>query len=188
MKSLKVVIASASVSAINAFIRCVSEIAVLDIPRRVTRDGEEAESSLMFGRLALPEGIVLQLFGIHSDDVAHFPWDSLSAGLVGVVVLVDAASGSSMEEAVPVLRFLEAGDSPVVIAAEHLAGHDEAGTALREQLQPAGHIGLAPLKGGDRASARDALVTLVRQGLAASSASTGPDATAAAGETRTESR
>ena len=52
MKSLKVVIASASVSAINAFIRCVSEIAVLDIPRRVTRDGEEAESSLMFGRLA----------------------------------------------------------------------------------------------------------------------------------------
>ena len=188
MTSLKVVIASASVPAIDAFIRCVSEIAVLDIPRHVSRGGEEAESSLLFGRLALPEGIVLQLFGIHADDVAYFPWDSLSAGLVGVVVVVDAASGSSMEEAVPVLRFLEEGDSPVVVAAEHLAAGDDATTALRQQLKPAQRVGLVPLIGGDRSSARDALVTLVRQGLAAANASSGPAAASAGEGTVGESR
>jgi signal recognition particle receptor subunit beta len=121
---------------------------------------------LRFGRLALSGDTVLQLFGIDWQDLTHFPWETVASGLIGAIVLVDAGATDSAGVVAPVLRLLtEQGDLPVVLAAEHLRAGDEAGVAPLEVAAGAAGVAVMPLRSGDRRSALDALITLMRASI-----------------------
>jgi hypothetical protein len=166
MRAIKVVVTSPYAASVDAFIGTLSEVAVSGVPRRAVGPGGEAGRGLRFGRLALSRDTVLQLFGIDWQDLARFPWETVASGLIGAIVLVDAGATDPAGVVAPVLRLLaEQGDLPVVLAAEHLRAGDGTGVApLEVAAGPAG-VAVTSLLSGDRRSALDAVITLIRTSI-----------------------
>ena len=166
MRAIKVVVTSPYAASVDTFIGTLSEVAVSGVPRRAVGAGGEAGRGLRFGRLALSREVVLQLFGIDWQDLARFPWETIASGLIGAIVLVDAGATDPAGIVAPVLRLLaEQGDLPVVLAAELPRAGGETGVALLEVAAGPAGVAVTPLRSGDRRSALDAVITLIRASI-----------------------
>ena len=94
MQSVKVVITGPFNAGKTSLIKAVSEITVLSTERQVSDASSEGDGettvAMDFGRITVSDDVVLYLFGTPGQARFSFMWETLSEGMLGFVLLVDA--------------------------------------------------------------------------------------------------
>ncbi len=171
MDSLKMLVIGTPHAGTTTFIRSVSETAVLSTERRLGT-GRGDVINLDFGRVFTSPDLALYLFGIPAPDMGSFPWDTVSPGCVGVVVLGDASSETSIRTCRDVAAALaEDPDTPFVVALTQWRETDaDAMDRVRSRLSIASDVPLLTCSARDRACVKGVLGALVGRALALSAA------------------
>lgn len=167
MQSVKVVVTGPFNSGKTTFIKSVSEITVLSTERQITDASGEGQGettvAMDFGRITISDDVVLYLFGTPGQQRFSFMWETLSEGMLGFVVLVDALSGDSVREAVTMIEFFTGmSDVPFVVAANKIDPDDVTTlSSLRASLGLAEDVALLPIDARDRDSVKGVLLGLL---------------------------
>ena len=94
MQSVKVVVTGPFNAGKTTFIKAVSEITVLSTERQISDASEEGSGettvAMDFGRITVSDDVVLYLFGTPGQSRFSFMWETLSEGMLGFVLIVDA--------------------------------------------------------------------------------------------------
>ena len=166
MRSLKVVVTGPPGSGKTAFIRSISEIAVLSTERQVSDGG--GESVVMdFGRITVADDIVVYLFGTPTQDRSAGLWDTLADGLLGFVVLVDPTDRASLEEGVHDVALLaDSPATPFVVGLTRVEPRDRGreGDGRKALEVPTG-VPVLGLDARKRQDVREVLLALMAQVL-----------------------
>jgi hypothetical protein len=130
MQSVKVVVTGPFNAGKTTFIKAVSEITVLSTERQVSdASGEgagETTVAMDFGRITVSDDVVLYLFGTPGQERFSFMWETLSEGMLGFVLMVDADDPGSFEDAKSMIAFFRGmSDVPFVVAANKVAATDQ---------------------------------------------------------------
>jgi uncharacterized protein len=167
MQSVKVVVTGPFNAGKTTFIKSVSEITVLSTERQVSdASGEgngETTVAMDFGRITVSDDVVLYLFGTPGQQRFSFMWETLSEGMLGFVLLVDATSDDSVKEAVEMIGFFTGmSDVPFVVAANKVAADDnETLASVRSRLSLDADVPLLPVNARDRESVKGVLLGLL---------------------------
>jgi small GTP-binding protein len=167
MQSVKVVVTGPFNAGKTTFIKAVSEITVLSTERQITDVSAEGQGettvAMDFGRITISDDVVLYLFGTPGQQRFSFMWETLSEGMLGFVVLVDALADGSITEAVSMIEFFTGmSDVPFVVAANKVAADDtETLTSLRSRLALAEDVPLLAVDARDRESVKGVLLGLL---------------------------
>jgi small GTP-binding protein len=167
MQSVKVVVTGPFNAGKTTFIKAVSEITVLSTERQISdASGEgsgETTVAMDFGRITISDDVVLYLFGTPGQQRFSFMWETLSEGMLGFVVLVDALSDDSIKEAVSMIEFFRSmSDVPFVVAANKVGVEDTVMlTTLRGLLGLDESVPLLPVDARDRESVKGVLLGLL---------------------------
>jgi uncharacterized protein len=163
MQSVKVVVTGPFNAGKTTFIKSVSEITVLSTEREVTdsSDGGETTVAMDFGRITISDDVVLYIFGTPGQERFSFMWETLSEGMLGFVLLVDAADETSVADATSIINFFRNMSSvPFVVAANRM--DSEAGLeALRERLGIEESVEMLAVDARDRESVKQVLLALL---------------------------
>jgi uncharacterized protein len=167
MQSVKVVVTGPFNAGKTTFIKAVSEITVLSTERQVSATSGEGDGettvAMDFGRITVSDDVVLYLFGTPGQSRFSFMWETLSEGMLGFVVLVDADSPTSYEDARQMIRFFtDMSDVPFIVAANKVAADDEETLRrVREDLGLDDTAPLLPVDARSRDSVKGALLGLL---------------------------
>lgn len=167
MQSVKVVVTGPFNAGKTTFIKAVSEITVLSTERQISDvSGEgagETTVAMDFGRVTIADDVVLYLFGTPGQERFSFMWETLSEGMLGFVLLVDAKDEGSYVDARSMIQFFtEMSDVPFVVAGNKVAADDTAKLAeLRAQLELADDVPLLPVDARDKDSVKAVLLGLL---------------------------
>lgn len=167
MQSVKVVVTGPFNAGKTTFIRSVSEITVLSTERHVSDvSGEgagETTVAMDFGRITVSEDVVLYLFGTPGQERFSFMWETLSEGMLGFVLLVDASDNDSFADATSMIRFFRGmSDVPFVVAANKVAADDtDTIRQLRSRLELEDEIPLLPVDAREKDSVKAVLLGLL---------------------------
>jgi len=167
MQSVKVVVTGPFNAGKTTFIKSVSEITVLSTERQVSDIGNEGSGettvAMDFGRITVSDDVVLYLFGTPGQERFSFMWETLSEGMLGFVLLVDAMAADSLADARSMIEFFrQMSDVPFVVAANKVAADDlDALRALRADLGIDDSVPLLPVDARDRDSVKAVLLGLL---------------------------
>lgn len=167
MQSVKVVVTGPFNAGKTTFIKAVSEITVLSTERQVSdfsgEAGGETTVAMDFGRITVSDDVVLYLFGTPGQERFSFMWETLSEGMLGFVLLVDALDADAYEDARSMIGFFrEMSDVPFVVAANKVAQDDvEKLRRVRDELQLEDSVPLLPVDARDRDSVKAVLLGLL---------------------------
>jgi uncharacterized protein len=165
MQSVKVVVTGPFNAGKTTFIKSVSEITVLSTEREVSDSsagsGGETTVAMDFGRITISDDVVLYIFGTPGQERFSFMWETLSEGMLGFVLLVDARDESSMTDATSIISFFRNMSSvPFVIAANRVDPSDGLDD-IRERLGIEDSIEILPVDARDRESVKGVLLALL---------------------------
>jgi len=168
MQSVKVVITGPFDAGKTTFIRSVSEITVLSTERQVTDATEgdgETTVAMDFGRITVSDDVVLYLFGTPGQSRFSFMWETLSEGMLGFVLLVDASRPETFADAREMIGFFtERSDVPFVVAANKVDAEEV--TRLQDmhvELGLAPSVPLLPMDARSRDSVKSVLLGLLHE-------------------------
>lgn len=167
MQSVKVVVTGPFNAGKTTFIKSVSEITVLSTERQVSdtsgEGGGETTVAMDFGRITVSDDVVLYLFGTPGQARFSFMWETLSEGMLGFVLMVDATEPSTFEDARGMIEFFtNMSDVPFVVAANKVAADDLATLQqVRADLAIAEDVPLLPVDARERDSVKAALLGLL---------------------------
>lgn len=167
MQSVKVVVTGPFNAGKTTFIKSVSEITVLSTERQVSdfggEGGGETTVAMDFGRITVSDDVVLYLFGTPGQSRFSFMWETLSEGMLGFVLLVDATEPDTLVDAKEMIDFFtEMSDVPFVVAANKVAADDtDTIRSVRTTLQLADHVPLLPVDARDKDSVKAVLLGLL---------------------------
>ncbi len=167
MQSVKVVITGPFNAGKTTFIKTVSEITVLSTERQVSDvSGEgkgETTVAMDFGRISISDDVVLYLFGTPGQERFSFMWETLSEGMLGFVLLVDASNGDSIRDGKSMIEFFtKMSDVPFVVAANRADASDEHRLeTLRGDLVLADGVPLLAVDARDKDSVKQVLLGLL---------------------------
>jgi uncharacterized protein len=165
--AVKLVVTGPFAAGKTTLIRIISEITVLSTEKDVTdatRTRKAATTVAMdFGRITIDRDLVLYLFGTPGQDRFDFMWEILGEGMLGYILLVDAARPESYDEAVGILgAFRGMARVPFVVACNRSDGLDpEAEARLRETLAIGDDVPVLPCDATDRESVKAVLLALL---------------------------
>ena len=143
-KPLKIVVTGPFSAGKTTLIKTISEIAIVGTEREVTDETssikENTTVAMDFGRITFPNGACLFLFGTPGQRRFEVMWEVLSDGMIGFIVLVNAADDRSLNEAWHIFEtFKKYADVPYVVGITHLdeadAEHSDVEAAVRERLE-----------------------------------------------------
>ncbi|HET6498647.1 MAG TPA: ATP/GTP-binding protein [Coriobacteriia bacterium] len=168
MQSVKIVVTGPFNAGKTTFIKSVSEITVLSTEREVSDAtpgaGGETTVAMDFGRITISDDIVLYLFGTPGQERFSFMWETLSEGMLGFVLLVDATDESSMDDAAGIVSFFRAMSSvPFVIAANRAESQNGELGSLHERLGLDSPVEVLAVDARDRESVKNVLIALLRR-------------------------
>lgn len=169
MQSVKVVVTGPFDAGKTTFIRSVSEITVLSTERQVSDLSNEGHGettvAMDFGRITVSDDVVLYLFGTPGQSRFSFMWETLSEGMLGFVVIVDAAEPQSFQDARDMIAFFtEMSDVPFVVAANKVDADDnDSLLQVRNDLELPGGVPLLPMDARDKSSVKAVLLALLRR-------------------------
>jgi len=169
MQSVKVVITGPLDAGKTTFIKSVSEIAVLSTEREVSEVSQEGSGettvAMDFGRITVSEDVILYLFGTPGQERFSFMWETLSEGMLGFVLLVDASSDGSISDAKKMIDFFEEmTDAPFVIALNKVETDDpDSLRRVRATLEVEEKVPLLPVDARDRESVKAVLLGLLHR-------------------------
>jgi len=167
MQSVKVVVTGPFNAGKTTFIKAVSEITVLSTERQVSDSSGEGDGettvAMDFGRITVSDDVVLYLFGTPGQSRFSFMWETLSEGMLGFVLLVDALEPSTFEDARSMIDFFTSmSDVPFVVAANKVAADDtEMVRRVREDLGLPDETPLFPVDAREKDSVKAALLGLL---------------------------
>lgn len=168
-----------SVTAISEVVPLTTEAAMTDVAAEIDRTGVVPEKTtttvaLDFGCLTIDSDLKLYLFGTPGQDRFGFMWDDIVTGALGALVIVDTRR---IDDCYPAVDYFEQAGLPFVVGVNLFDGelaHDL--DDVRWALAVGEHTPVVTFDARDRLSVRDALLAVLRRGLA--------EARAAAGEGR----
>jgi hypothetical protein len=167
MQSVKVVVTGPFNAGKTTFIKAVSEITVLSTERQISDvSGEgsgETTVAMDFGRITVSDDVVLYLFGTPGQERFSFMWETLSEGMLGFVLLVDAEDPDTFPDAISMIRFFRnMSDVPFVVAANKVPADDlETLRQTRASLELDHEIPLLPVDARDKESVKAVLLGLL---------------------------
>ena len=128
-RPLKVVITGPFSAGKTTLIQTISEVAIVGTERAVSDESRNVKSrttvAMDFGRITFADDLSLFLFGTPGQRRFEVMWEILSEGMIGFILLVNAADPRSVEEASHILdQFRRYADVPYVVGVSHL---DDAG-------------------------------------------------------------
>jgi small GTP-binding protein len=129
VQSVKVVITGPFNAGKTSLIKAVSEITVLSTERQVSDSSPEGDGettvAMDFGRITVSDDVVLYLFGTPGQARFSFMWETLSEGMLGFVLLVDAKDPATFDDAKSMIDFFTSmSDVPFVVAVNKVALDD----------------------------------------------------------------
>jgi len=143
-KPLKIVVTGPFSAGKTTLIQTISEIAIVGTEREVTDETssikENTTVAMDFGRITFPNGACLFLFGTPGQRRFEIMWEVLSDGMIGFIILVNAADERSLNEAHHIFEtFKKYADVPYVVGITHLdeAEFDASNieSAVRDKLE-----------------------------------------------------
>ncbi|MHB1474899.1 MAG: GTP-binding protein [Dermatophilaceae bacterium] len=167
MQSVKVVVTGPFNAGKTTFIKSVSEITVLSTERQVSdtsgEGGGETTVAMDFGRITISDEVVLYLFGTPGQERFSFMWETLSEGMLGFVLLIDATSDDSVRDAAGMIEFFtNMSDVPFVVAANKVAADDVPMLQrVRSELALREDVPLLPCDARDKDSVKAVLLGLL---------------------------
>lgn len=167
MESAKVVVTGPFNAGKTTFIKAVSEITVLSTERQISdASGEgsgETTVAMDFGRITISDDVVLYLFGTPGQERFSFMWETLSEGMLGFVLLVDAEDAASYEDAKSMIAFFRnMSDVPFVVAANKVPPTDvKTLRAVRAAIALDDDVPLLPVDARDKESVKAVLLGLL---------------------------
>ncbi len=167
MQSVKVVVTGPFNAGKTTFIKSVSEITVLSTERQVSdvsgEGGGETTVAMDFGRITISDDVVLYLFGTPGQERFSFMWETLSEGMLGFVLLVDAKSQDSISDAASMIEFFTGmSDVPFVVAANKVDPNDsQTLAAIRSTLALADDVPLLACDAKEKDSVKSVLLGLL---------------------------
>lgn len=141
-KPLKIVVTGPFAAGKTTLIRSISEVAVVATERDVSDDAAAVKANttvaMDFGRITFSDGCSLFLFGTPGQRRFEIMWEVLSEGMIGFIVLVNAADDRSTEEAAHILAsFRDYADVPYVVGVTHLDATEEDVGAVEARVRNA---------------------------------------------------
>lgn len=167
MQSVKVVITGPFNAGKTSLIKAVSEITVLSTERQVSDASGEGDGettvAMDFGRITVSDDVVLYLFGTPGQARFSFMWETLSEGMLGFVLLVDARDPETFDDARGMIEFFtRMSDVPFVVAANKVAADDAAALdRVRDDLRLPEGVPLLPVDARSRDSVKTVLLGLL---------------------------
>lgn len=167
MQSVKVVVTGPFNAGKTTLIKSVSEITVLSTERQVSdasgEGGGETTVAMDFGRITVSDDVVLYLFGTPGQARFSFMWETLSEGMLGFVLLVDATEPSTFADAKEMIEFFtDRSDVPFVVAANKVDADDtDTIRQVRTDLELADAVPLLPVDARDKDSVKAVLLGLL---------------------------
>jgi len=167
MQSVKVVVTGPFDAGKTTFIKAVSEITVLSTERQVSdgpgEGGGETTVAMDFGRITVSDDVVLYLFGTPGQSRFSFMWETLSEGMLGFVLLVDAADPGTFDDAKDMIAFFtEMSDVPFVVAANKIHPEEvERLRNVRDEIGLADEVPLLAVDARDKESVKSVLLGLL---------------------------
>jgi small GTP-binding protein len=139
-RPLKVVITGPFSAGKTTLIRTISEVAIVGTERDVSDESKNVKArttvAMDFGRITFAEDLSLYLFGTPGQRRFEVMWEILSEGMIGFILLVNAADARSIEEASHILRqFRKYADVPYVVGVTHLDDVDQPEPAVLEHVR-----------------------------------------------------
>ena len=128
-RPLKVVITGPFSAGKTTLIQTISEVAIVGTERDVSDEGRNIKSkttvAMDFGRITFAADLSLFLFGTPGQRRFEVMWEILSEGMIGFILLVNAADPRSLEESSHILdQFRRYADVPYVVGVTHLDDQD----------------------------------------------------------------
>ncbi len=167
MQSVKVVVTGPFNAGKTTFIKAVSEITVLSTERQVSdtsgEGGGETTVAMDFGRITVSDDVVLYLFGTPGQERFSFMWETLSEGMLGFVLLVDADDAESLDIASNMIEFFkDMSDVPFVVAANKVEAEDtDTIQRVRTRLELDDSVPLLPVDARSKDSVKAVLLGLL---------------------------
>ncbi|MFJ1764844.1 GTP-binding protein [Amycolatopsis sp. NPDC088138] len=167
---LKIVIVGGFGVGKTTMVRSVSEIRPLSTEETMTQAGIGVDHTrgvqgkttttvaFDFGRISLDEQLVLYLFGAPGQERFWFLWDSLFAGTLGAVVLVDARR---LAESWYAIDRLEHHGTPFIVARNNFGPPKHSLDDVRAALDLSDGVPLVDCDARDRDSSKQVLISLV---------------------------
>ena len=143
-KPLKIVVTGPFSAGKTTLIQTISEVAIVGTERDVSDETSSIKTNttvaMDFGRITFSDGCSLFLFGTPGQRRFEMMWEILSEGMIGFIVLVNAADERSADEAAHILgTFREYADVPYIVGVTHLdkadASEDEVMATVRAALE-----------------------------------------------------
>lgn len=167
LRTVKVVVTGPFDAGKTTFIETISEISVISTEREVTDPTRAARGrttvAMDFGRITLDTDLALYLFGTPGQERFDFMWEILAEGMLGFILMVDAARPASVDEAARVLKFFtEIAHVPFIVAVNKVDG-DPAETLdrVRTRLGVPEGVRVVPCDAREREDVKDSLVALL---------------------------
>lgn len=165
--AVKIVVTGPFAAGKTTLIRTISEITVLSTEKAVS-DVElsrktDTTVAMDFGRITIDRDLVLYLFGTPGQDRFDFMWEILSEGMLGYVLLVDAARPESLDEAASILEAFRAmAHVPFVVGYNRADSVDETDDGrIRGVLDLDSETPIVPCDVTDRESVKSVLLALL---------------------------
>ena len=162
----KIVVTGPFNSGKTTFIGAISEIEVVST-ERVTRgsSGEKALTTVAmdFGRISLPHGSVIHMYGTPGQSRFDFMWEILSEGMLGYVVLLDGSDSSTFEEGRRIIEtFTNMCSAPFVVGITRADKQEciDMGS-MREKLAPWGDVEVLECDARRREDVKSVLLSLL---------------------------
>lgn len=155
----------------TTLINTIADGGVITTERPVTSESPGSGSTTVamdFGRLHLADDLALFLFGTPGQDRFAFMWDILADGMLGYLLVVDAARPGCLAEAERLRSHLDAAvDAPRVVVVNKVSGDAAAAVdAARTALHVGSEVPVLAADVRDRAEVRTVLLALLEQALA----------------------
>jgi uncharacterized protein len=174
-RAIKILLAGGFGVGKTTLVGAVSEIKPLRTEEPLTDGGPRTDSTagiegkttttvaMDFGRISLPNGLVLYLFGTPGQQRFWFMWDELAIGALGAVVLADTRR---LADSFPAIDYFERREIPFIVALNCFDGarrHDTEDVRMALDLEPELPIILCDAR--SRESAKHVLIALVEHVL-----------------------
>jgi uncharacterized protein len=168
-RTVKLVVTGPFDAGKTTLITTISEITVLSTERDVSPDQADRGSgrttvAMDFGRITVDDDLAMYLFGTPGQARFEFMWDILAEGMLGFVLMVDAARADAMTEARRIRdHFTDQADVPYVVAVNKIDGDPgPVLAAVRSALELPDQVPVVAVDARDREDVKAALLTFLR--------------------------
>jgi uncharacterized protein len=169
-RPLKVVVTGPFSAGKTTMIETISEVAIVGTDREITDETRSVKArttvAMDFGRITFADHLSLFLFGTPGQRRFEVMWEILSDGMLGFILLVNAADERSLEEGAHILEtFKHYADVPFVVGVTHLDEADrspeEVLGRVRERLSLDGGTDVIPCDARDREHVKGLLLNVL---------------------------